>query len=105
MNDVAITALLIVALFAHPGQRRLDRPDAARASPGSACSSSQLAPGRRRDGDHDLGLGLELDADRAAAVHLDGRDPVSHAAVSEDMFRGLAPWLEAPARAACCTPT
>ena len=41
-----------------------------------------------------------LGAGGAAAVHLDGRDPVPHAAVSEQMFEGLAPWLEPRARAA-----
>jgi C4-dicarboxylate transporter, DctM subunit len=36
----------------------------------------------------------ELDADGAAALRLDGRDPVPHAPVA-DMFKGLAPWMQA----------
>ena len=40
-----------------------------------------VAPGRRRDGRDDLGHGVVVDADRAAALRLDGRDPVPHAAV------------------------
>jgi hypothetical protein len=35
----------------------------------------------------------ELDADRAAAVRLDGRNPIPHPA-DQDMFRGLAPWMQ-----------
>ncbi len=42
-----------------------------------------LAPGGRRDDHHDLAGLLLLVADRLAAVHLDGRNPVPHAT-----FRG-----------------
>ncbi len=43
-------------------------------------------------GDHRLVECVQLDADVAAAVHLDGRDPY-RTRLSEDMFKGLAPWL------------
>ncbi|MCK7499131.1 MAG: hypothetical protein MZW92_58100 [Comamonadaceae bacterium] len=63
-----------------------------------------VAPGRRRDGGDDLGLVVELDADRAAAVRLDGRDPVPHAAVARTCS---AAWRRGCRRCpgGCCTPT
>jgi tripartite ATP-independent transporter DctM subunit len=45
-----------------------------------ALSLTAVSAGRRRHGDHDLERGLVLVADRAAPVHLDGRDPVPHQA-------------------------
>ena len=76
-------------------------------SPASAWIGMELfivAPGRRRDGGHDLGLGVVVDADRAAALRLDGRDPVPHPAVRGHV-QGPRAVARARARAACCTPT
>jgi len=39
-----------------------------------------------------VGLQHQLGAHRAAAVHLDGRN-LFRTRISEDMFRGLAPWM------------
>ncbi len=50
-------------------------------------------PRREGDGHGHLAVHRILDAGGAAAVHLDGRDPVPHEA-REDMFRGLAPWVQ-----------
>jgi C4-dicarboxylate transporter DctM subunit len=100
MSDLAHHALLVVALFLILASGVWIGLTLS----GVAWIGMQLfsvAPGRRRDGGHDLGLGLQLDADRAAAVHLDGRDPVPHAAV-QDMFRGLAPGCRR-CRGGCCT--
>ena len=59
---------------------------------------------RSRIGRHDLGLVVELDADRAAALRLDGRDPVPHPA-----RRGHVPRPRAVDAGACpggcCTST
>ena len=48
-------------------QRRLDRARAGRRRV-DRHGALLVAPGRRRDGGHDLGLGVVVDADRAAAV-------------------------------------
>ena len=48
--------------------------------------------------DHGLGQQRVVDARRAAAVHLDGRDPVPHR-LSEEMFRGLGALAQLAARA------
>ncbi len=58
-----------------------------------------VAAGRRRDGGDDLGVGVVVDADRAAALRLDGRDPVSHAAVRGHVPRSR-PMARARARTA-----
>ena len=79
MSDLSITLLLIVGAVPHPGQRCVDRPHAVGRGV-DRHAAVQLAARRRRDGRHHLGQCLELDADRAAAVRLDGRDPVPHAA-------------------------
>ena len=47
-------------------------------------------PRRRGAGDDDLGQQRVVDAGRAAAVHLDGRDPVPHQAVGGDVPRARA---------------
>ena len=97
LDDAGITTLLIVALFAAPRQRRLDRARALRRRVdrhGALCVASR----GRRDGGDDLGLGVVVDTDRAAAVRVDGRDPVPHAPV-----RGHVPRPRAVARAAART--
>ena len=58
------------------------------------------APGRRCDDHRHLGRLLLLDADRAAAVHLDGRDPLPHAPVGGHVPRSVALDGEAPRRPA-----
>ena len=47
-----------------------------------------------------LGIERLVGARGAAALHLDGRDPVPHAGCREDMFEGLAPWLQPHSRPA-----
>jgi hypothetical protein len=64
----------------HPRQRHLDRPGPARRRL-DRHGVVFLPPGRRRHGRHHLGRVLLLDPDRAAAVPLDGRDPVPHQAL------------------------
>jgi hypothetical protein len=78
--DFFITAALIVFLFVLLGmgvwietriaRRGLDRHGVV-----------HQPPGGRRDGGDDLGHGVVVDADCAAAVHLDGRGAVSHQVV------------------------
>ena len=48
-------------------------------------------PVRPGAGDHDLGQQRFVDARRAAAVHLDGRNPVPHANCRRRCFAGLRP--------------
>ena len=101
--DALITTLLIVALFVLLGSGVW----IGLALAGVAWIGMELftsRPGRRRDGGDDLGLGVVVDADRAAAVRLDGRDPVPHAAVRGHVPRPRA-LARAAARAGCCTPT
>ena len=73
-------------------QRRVDRPRARRRRV-DRHGALLVAAGGRRDGGDDLGHRVVVDADRAAAVRLDGRDPVPHATVGGHV-QGLAPWLE-----------
>ena len=49
-------------------------------------------PSRSRPRDHNLGQQQFVDARRAAAFHLDG-EILFRTRLSEEMFRGLAPWL------------
>ena len=85
-----ITTLLIVALFlllgsasgsGWAGRRRMDRHG----------TLSSRRP--RRHAVTIWGRVVVVDADRIAAFRVDGRDPL-RTRLSEDMFKGLAPWLE-----------
>ena len=60
--------------------------------------------GRLHPRHHELGLERELDDDGAAAVHLDGRDPVPHAACPTTCSPASRPGSSA-CRAGCCMPT
>ena len=78
MNDIAITTLLIVALFLILGSGVWIGLTLS----GVAWIGMQLFSSRPAGDAMAVtiwGSRVELDADRAAAVHLDGRDPVSHA--------------------------
>jgi C4-dicarboxylate transporter DctM subunit len=67
--------------------------------PVTACSGAdrhgvvhQPSGGRQHDAHH-LGLDIKLDADGAAAVPVDG-EILFRSKLSDDMFKGLAPWLD-----------
>ena len=59
-----------------------------------------VAAGGRRDDDDHLAAGVVVVADRPAALHLDGRDPVPHAAVGGHVQGAGAVDGEAAGRAA-----
>ena len=67
--------------------RRVDRHRAAGLRLGRHAVRRRRHPGGHRARHHDLGQCRLLDAGRAAALHLDGRDPVPHAAVGGDVPR------------------
>ena len=74
------------------------------ASPGSACSCSARARPATRWRSTIWGSSLELDADRAAALHLDGRDPLSHPPQPRTCSRASRRGCSA-CPGGCCTPT
>jgi hypothetical protein len=77
MSDAAITALLIASLFLILASGVWIGLTLS----GVAWIGMQLFSSRPAGDAMAVtiwGLGVELDADRAAALHLDGRDPVSH---------------------------
>ena len=98
MSDGAVTTLAHRRAVRAAGQRRLDRPGAGRRRV-DRHGALLVAAGGRRDGRDDLGRRVVVDAHRAAAVLLDGRDPVPHAAV-----RGHVPGPGALARASSGPP-
>jgi hypothetical protein len=102
MSDLGITALLVLSLFLILGSGVwIGLTLTGVAWIGMELFSS--APGRRRDGGDDLGLGVELDIDRAALFIWMG-EILFRTKLSESMFKGLAPWVNwLPGR--CCTPT
>ena len=103
MSDFAITGLLIAALFLLLGTGVW----IGLALIGVAFVGMELFT-TRPVGDamavDDLGLVVELDPHRAAALHLDGRDPVPHAALGGHVPRASRPgWSACPG--GCCTRT
>ena len=69
------------------GARRLDRDRADGLRLRRHAVRRRQHPARRGAGDHGLGQQRVVDARGAAAVHLDGRDPVPHQAVGGDVPR------------------
>jgi hypothetical protein len=102
MNDLLVTlALRSSALFAILGSGvwiGLTLP----AWPGSACSCSPRARGRRHGRDH-LGLGSSWTLTALPLFVWMGEILFRTQAV-QDMFRGLAPWMQG-CPGGCCTPT
>ena len=93
MSDVAVTALLIVALFALLGSGVWIGLTLA----GVAWIGMQLfsvAPGRRRDGGHDLGLAPRAGRSPRCRCSSGWARSCSARGSREDMFRGLAPWMQ-----------
>ena len=81
--------------------RRVDRRRAARDRLGRHAVRARRHSGRRGARDHGLGQQRVVGARRAAAVHLDGRNPVPHQAVGGDVSRprALAQLVPGPADA------
>jgi hypothetical protein len=79
----------------------LDRPDAAGCG-GVRHAGLHQPPGRRHHGLHHLGQHQRLDADRAAAVPVDGRDPVPLAAHGRHVHRPVALAQQGAGAAAAC---
>jgi hypothetical protein len=102
MSDLAITALLIAALFLILGSGVW----IGLTLTGVAWIGMQLFSSRPAGDAMAVtiwGSASQLDADGAAAVRVDGRDPVPHAAVAGHVPRPGA--LDAGCPGGCCTPT
>ena len=94
--DVGLLALgVVLVLLAAARRRPVDRDGAAGYGPARVPRGHRRA-GRQHHGHDDLGRQRELDAHRAAAVRLDGRDPVPQPAVGVDVPRPRALARPAP---------
>ena len=91
MALLEISALLLLLLVRAARRRRVDRHRADGLRLRRHAVRRRRHPGRPGACHHDLGQQRLLDARGAAAVHLDGRDPVPHAAVGGDVPRASRP--------------
>ena len=87
MELLQIAALLLILLVALLAGGLVDRHHADRLRFRRHAVRRCDHPAWPGAGDHDLGQQRVLDARRAAAVHLDGRNPVPHAVVGGDVPR------------------